>query len=172
MRRRIGLSCLVSLVLVSISDWSWAWTPSRPSVTFRHQRLRVQSLKVSDTGSESASTSRSSDNNLGRRRILGDVIAACSSAGVLLGTNQVVRATTPATVGEAVRRSVANLPGYGPTDVFFPKSWAGLWRVQRQVSLGGNTGKSVTLDYVIRFLPSIDDDAVVADRGFNQANLE
>ena len=102
---------------------------------------------------------------------------ATGTLGSLIFSPNLARAAAPATPAEAVRRSAANIPGYGPTDVFFPKSWAGQWRVQRLVNFGDKGGSSdntatLVLDYIVRFIPSIDDDATVADRGFNQANLE
>jgi hypothetical protein len=104
----------------------------------------------------------------------------------MLPTYQIYAATSAAVVpsitpAESVRRSAANIPGYGPTDVFFPQSWVGQWKVQRQVSFGeinkNNSDDSsspfITLkDYTVRFVTSVEDGKVVADRGYNQANLE
>jgi hypothetical protein len=74
-------------------------------------------------------------------------------------------------VGEVVRKSAANLPGLGPADVSYPPLFQGLWNVKRQVSFDDDNDKStVTLEYKVRFLAT--KDAVVADRGYNQANLE
>jgi hypothetical protein len=82
-------------------------------------------------------------------------------------------------IGEAVRRSAANLPGYGPTDVFYPASWQGVWKMQREsvalestTTTGAAVPEKSVLVYSVRFLPSVQDNAVIADRGFNQANLE
>lgn len=73
----------------------------------------------------------------------------------------------PVNPAEAVRRSAANIPGYGQTDVFYPESFAGSWKAVREVLPSG-----LKLEYPVRFLPSIEDRSVVADRGWNQANLE
>lgn len=76
---------------------------------------------------------------------------------------------------EAVRRGAANIPGYGQTDVFYPQSFLGNWKAVREIlpaNSGSGSGAGLTLEYPIRFLPSIEDNAVVADRGWNQANLE
>jgi len=80
-------------------------------------------------------------------------------------------ATNPA---EAIRRGAASIPGYGPTDVFYPKPFLGNWKATREILPTGNAGSgaSLTLEYPVRFISSIEDDAVVADRGYNQANLE
>ena len=87
------------------------------------------------------------------------------------------RAATPANPAEAVRRSAARIPGYGQTDVFYPQVFQGNWKATRDIlptsserSTGTTSG--LTLEYSVRFLPSIEDIAVVADRGWNQANLE
>lgn len=78
---------------------------------------------------------------------------------------------TPLDAGEAIRRSAANIPGYGQTDVFYPESYAGTWQVTRSVEFNGST-TTLRLQYPIRFIQSIENRAVVADRGFNQSELE
>ena len=95
------------------------------------------------------------------------ILGVVSSMIILPSASQ---AAAPVDAGEAMRRSAANLPGYGPTDVFYPKDWKGLWTMRREVASDG--GNSLVLKYMVLFLPSIQDNAVVADRGFNQANLE
>lgn len=81
--------------------------------------------------------------------------------------------------GEAIRRGASNIPGYGSSDVFYPESFGGNWKMTRDVefpSAASNTNASpppvLRLTYPVRFLPSIEDGAVVADRGYNQAGLE
>jgi hypothetical protein len=90
--------------------------------------------------------------------------------------------------GEIIRRSASNIPGYGPSDVFYPLDWQGTWNVRREVTIPkqqkpvpdtslsmdnpASTDVPIVLNYPIRFIQSIQDDAVVADRGFNQASLE
>ena len=87
-------------------------------------------------------------------------------------------AAAPLDAGEAVRRSAANIPGYGKQDVFYPELFAGNWKMTREVEFNNNNPSSsssssvLRLMYPIRFIRSIEDDAVVADRGFNQAELE
>jgi hypothetical protein len=77
-----------------------------------------------------------------------------------------------ADVGETVRKTAANKAGYGPTDVFYPPAWLGTWKMTRLVSFGDDDS-TIALQYPVRFLASsINTDAVVADRGFNQAHLE
>jgi len=44
--------------------------------------------------------------------------------------------------------------------------------MHREVVPAADPEKTVVLDYPVRFIPSVQDGAVVADRGFNQANLE
>jgi hypothetical protein len=105
-----------------------------------------------------------------RRDSLTSVAAACS---FLVATVVTVpaHATSPQDAGEAVRRAAANIPGYGPTDVFYPPFLVGNWKMNREVDFG-NGRDPLRLSYTIRFIPSIQEDAVVADRGFNQAQLE
>jgi len=99
------------------------------------------------------------------------VAAAAASTAVPI----VAHAAEATSTVEAVRRGASRLPGYGPTDVFYPASWQGTWKMRRQVSYGGTgdtSSKTIQLEYAVRFVPSIQDGAVVADRGWNQANLE
>ncbi|CAB9520801.1 expressed unknown protein [Seminavis robusta] len=98
------------------------------------------------------------------------VISLASGAFVGLAHHEAASAASPANPSEAIRRSAANIPGYGQSDVFYPSFFQGNWRVKRTILLPENDG--LTLDYSVRFLPSIEDGAVVADRGWNQANLE
>jgi len=81
-------------------------------------------------------------------------------------------AAAPVNPAEAVRRTAANIPGYGQTDVFYPKAFEGNWKATREVLPTSGNGNGLTLEYPVRFLLSIEDNAVVADRGWNQANLE
>lgn len=82
-------------------------------------------------------------------------------------------AAGPANPAEAVRRGAANIPGYGQTDVFYPQTFLGNWKAVREIlPTTSGTGPGLTLEYPIRFIRSIEDNAVVADRGWNQANLE
>ena len=85
------------------------------------------------------------------------------------------RAATPSTPSEAIRRSAANIPGYGQTDVFYPLSYEGKWEARREIVASDTMDPSklpLTLSYGMRFRKSIDDTAVIADRGFNQASFE
>ncbi len=74
--------------------------------------------------------------------------------------------TTTTSAGEALRRSAAHLPGYGPTDVFYPLNWQGTWTLRRE-DVVMNTSESV-VTYPVRFIPCVENDAVVADRAFNE----
>jgi hypothetical protein len=105
----------------------------------------------------------------GRRSVL---------SGIFLGTILTIdnpplpsHAANPTDAGEAIRRSAAAIPGFGPTDVFFPTAMNGSWKMTREVEIKGRE-TPLTLTYPYRFIQSIDDGAVVADRGLNQAALE
>jgi hypothetical protein len=106
---------------------------------------------------------------VGRRSVL---------SGIFLGTILAIdnpplpsHAANPTDAGEAIRRAAAAIPGFGPTDMFFPPAMNGSWKMTREVELKGREAP-LTLTYTYRFIQSIDDDAVVADRGLNQAALE
>ena len=96
-------------------------------------------------------------------------------SGILVGLGLGVAlpsfAAAPTDAAEAIRRSAANIPGFGPTDIFFPEPLLGSWKMTREVELSGRNGK-LTLTYPFRFIQSIEEGFVVADRGINQAELE
>jgi hypothetical protein len=104
-----------------------------------------------------------SSRELGRR----DVLAGAAMFGLIPFPADASPAIDPT---EAIRRSAANIPGYGQTDVFYPSSLAGSWTMTREVELPGR--EPFRLIYPFRFVQSIEDDGAVADRGFNQAELE
>lgn len=96
-------------------------------------------------------------------------IAISGIASLIASPTLPANAAAPMDAGEAIRRSAANIPGFGPTDVFFPSDLLGSWQMDREVEIGDRT---IKLSYPFRFIQSIEDDAVVADRGSNQAELE
>jgi hypothetical protein len=112
--------------------------------------------------SPSAQTCRKS---LKRREVVAVGIAVLGSAPIRTD------AAAPMDAGEAIRRSAASIPGFGPTDVFFPTRLVGSWKMTREVEISGRQ-QPIRLSYPYRFIKSIEDDAVVADRGSNQAELE
>ena len=156
--RWIRLSCL--LLLSSTSLLAWTPDPPPPSPARRQRWSRVLLRAQVDPNPKEM---------FDRRDLLGVTVIAVLS-GYLSPAKAL--AAAPATPAEAIRRFAANIPGYGPTDVFFPGNWIGQWRVQRQVSFDGNSENTLNLDYTTRFLPSVEDGTVVVDRGFTQANLE
>ena len=91
---------------------------------------------------------------------------ALIAAGLVTSSCAVVgeAAAASADAGETIRRGAANLPGYGPSDVFYPLTFKGKWHVVREIV------DDTTVEYEMRFIQSGND--AVADRGFNQAALE
>lgn len=85
-------------------------------------------------------------------------------------------AAAPSSTSEAIRRGAANIPGYGQADVFYPISLIGKWKATRTIVVSEQqtlqSKLPLVIEYNVRFLQSIQDNAVVADRGFNQASLE
>lgn len=80
-------------------------------------------------------------------------------------------AAEPQSLGEAIRRSATQIPGYGPTDVFFPGQLLGTWNMTKEIDFLDDK-EVLRVAYRYRFIASVEDDSVVADRGFNQAQLE
>jgi hypothetical protein len=88
----------------------------------------------------------------------------------ILGADLVAPQSALATdVGEAIRQGATNLPGLGPTDVFYPTTFQGRWRAVRDTVVGENLSP---MEYEMRFIASSRFNAVVADRCYNQAALE
>jgi hypothetical protein len=152
----MGLPLL--LLVFTTTQTAEGWTLQRPNHS-------------SDLPTESLSEYLSEPNSTPRRDLLlSPFLVASISWGFTVPTGAAI-AAAPQDAGEAIRRAAANIPGYGQTDVFFPTSLTGTWTMNRQVEFG--TGRDpLRLSYPFRFIQSIEDDAVVADRGFNQAELE
>ena len=104
--------------------------------------------------------------------MLGGVGGMAAIAGI--GLPQVSYAAGD--VGESIRRSAANIPGLGQPDVYYPPVFQGVWNVTRQVTFPSESSdilkeaSTPTLEYKVRYLRT--DVAVIADRGYNQVNLE
>lgn len=85
-------------------------------------------------------------------------------------------AAEPTSTAESIRRSAAKIPGIGQTDVFYPVSFLGKWKVTQNIVASDQFSLQsrlpLTLQYEVRFLPCVDDNAVVADRGYNQAAFD
>lgn len=156
----LRLSCFVYLSSICLA---WTQTPRRRRLGSKIPR---QAQGCANHHHEESSPSNR------RRDLLLDTTLVTASTIVLGMLPVPALAAAPTTTAEAIRRSATNIPGYGPTDIFFPASWLGQWRVQRQVRFGDNPDDTATLNYTTRFIPSIEDEAVVLDRGFAQANLE
>ena len=116
-----------------------------------------------------------------RRSLVHKITAAAASLPPLV---RPANANAAQTTGEAVRRSAANLPGYGQPDVFYPPSFAGKWRATRVVVSSddplldqSSVPMPLTLFYDVRFI-TVDGDGsdvkrgekVIADRQFNEAS--
>lgn len=115
--------------------------------------------------SPSTTNSNSCESSLKRRQVVAAGLA------IIGFTPMKSDAAAPMDAGEAIRRSAAGIPGFGPTDVFFPAGILGSWRMTREVEIPGRQ-QPIRLSYPFRFIQSIEDTAVVADRGSNQAELE
>jgi len=108
-----------------------------------------------------------------RRQVLAG--GALTTAAAWTSLPATSTAATPASPAEAIRRSAAYVPGYGQTDVFYPLFFRGKWKAKRDIVASDIVDPSklpLSLSYEVRFIKSIDDTAVVADRGFIEASLE
>ena len=92
------------------------------------------------------------------------------------------------TAGEAIRRSAANIPGYGQPDIFFPSSFIGKWKATRTIVASDDPYISqlaipIAITHDVRFITvdgdgggagagagSGSDDKVISDRKFNEAS--
>jgi hypothetical protein len=101
---------------------------------------------------------------------------------IALSTMLPVASNAAQTPGEAIRRSAANIPGYGQPDVYFPSSMLGRWRVNRQIVNSddvqfANLPMPISVSYDVRFI-TVDGDndtkadfKVIADRQYNTASF-
>ena len=162
----------IRLLYSAVLLFSWKFSDHKgEALTLNHvarKGARVETIS-GYYKAESTTTTR-------RELLTSSVTTACSSTFVLVAAPVVVvpsaqAASPPLDAGEAIRRAAATIPGYGPTDVFYPPSMVGIWNMNREVDFG-NGRDPLRLSYTIRFIPSIEEDAVIADRGFNQAQLE
>ena len=168
---RVGM-CLLIFAHVK----SYAWTGLMRKAREPSLMLSSKSIPADDKSfSEALSESDRSIVPTMRRKILTTVSAGAAIAPVIFLTRQSSIAAVPMDAGEAIRRGAANIPGYGSSDVFYPKSFEGSWKMTRDVefpSASASSSSVLRLTYPVRFIQSIEDDAVVADRGYNQAELE
>ena len=68
---------------------------------------------------------------------------------------------------EFIRRGASFIPGYGPSDIFYPLQLTGRWNVTRE------NIEAQTYHYDMRFLPSTTTaNACVQDRGYNLMKFE
>jgi len=167
------------VIVVGTFTSGQAWNPSGQQHRFNPQKgilfTPPKEKPVSETASLASSPSRT------RRQFWKQSVVDVSKVGaiaartaVLIGSLQVSYAA--ADIGESIRRSAANIPGLGQPDVYYPPVFQGVWNVTRQVTFPSESSDTVTeastqtLEYKVRYLRI--DDAVIADRGYNQVNLE
>lgn len=163
----------VVCILLAAQTTSHAWSGKSNSLTNKKTNAAVTSLQPSES-------SPSILLPVTRRELLAITTAfSAAASGSFLAPQKADAAVDP---GEAIRRGAANIPGYGQSDVYYPESFAGSWKMTRDVEFPSSSSASplnsnapppvLRLTYPVRFLQSIEDGAVVADRGYNQAELE
>ncbi len=176
------LLTLVSLpAMVHSFSASLAWRRGE-----KHQLQRLHVLGADSDIQESANHADSSQvhaSGIGRRSVIHKTIASSVS---LLPLVRPSTSNAAQTAGEAVRRSAANIPGYGQPDVFYPSSFAGKWRATRVIVSSDDVifdklsiPMPLTLFYDVRFITADGDgnnsnakegEKVIADRQFNEAS--
>ncbi|VEU34061.1 unnamed protein product [Pseudo-nitzschia multistriata] len=150
-------------------------TTRASSTPDRHREIGTSSsrtgpLRTSSPGEPEAA--RPPVEGLATRRELVAAAGGCLGAAAVLAARPAPSgAAEPLDAGEAIRRGASNLPGYGSSDVFYLGSFAGSWKMTREVEFPSSPNV-LRLSYPVRFVQSIEDGAVVADRGYNQAELE
>ena len=135
-----------------------------------------------------------------RRKILQQITTSATIASTtilappfLSPSNNNNEALAAQTAGEAIRKSAANIPGYGQPDVYYPPSFLGKWRATRVIlaaaaavsggdekqkqsdpllSLVLSTADSlpITLYYDVRFITVDGDDGVTVNSNNNNGN--
>ena len=100
-----------------------------------------------------------------RRKAIQNSIMATAVGGIIFDATSSEAAEN---AGEAVRQGMANIPGYGPSDIIYPDSFDGKWKLKRATYLNGEKEPSEIIEYEVRFLRK--EKGIVADRGFNEAS--
>lgn len=163
----------VVCILLSAQTTTHAWSGNSRGLANKKRNAAVTSLQLSESPAAILLP-------VSRREILATTVAfSAAASGSFLAPQKADAAVDP---GEAIRRGAANIPGYGQSDVYYPESFAGSWKMTRDVEFPSSSSASpldsnapppvLRLTYPVRFLQSIEDGAVVADRGYNQAELE
>mmetsp|Transcript_27565 Transcript_27565/g.75208 ORF Transcript_27565/g.75208 Transcript_27565/m.75208 type:complete len:336 (-) Transcript_27565:176-1183(-) len=178
-KMKSSMAFLVFFGLLFCKQTIFAWTASTsPNKDPTVNRPHI-SDPIPEIGERSMSlTSKLTTSTTTRRNLFANGSSLTAAvAAVAMASPQPSKAAAPLDAGEAIRRGASNLPGYGSSDVFYPESFAGSWKMTREVEFPSAVTSSspppiLRLTYPVRFIRSIEDDAVVADRGFNQAELE
>ena len=122
------------------------------------------------------------DSELNTRRKILRTIAASTILPISAMNVGIDNALASQTAGEAVRRSAANIPGYGQPDIYFPSSFIGKWSASRVIVASDDPLISqlllpATINYDVRFI-TVDGDTksdgnqkIIADRQFNEASF-
>jgi hypothetical protein len=148
-----------------------AWTGPKASTRTRNydrRHLVPSNVNHNEDMNRRASTSATVSSLDGIRR----KILVWTIPSLLATTGTGTPAAANGDIGHAIRKSASILPGYGPSDVYYPIQFQGLWNMKRD-----GDKPNLIFNYKVRFLPSDDGDAsnqaaAVADRGYNQAHLE
>jgi hypothetical protein len=125
-------------------------------------------------------SNKSHDNLLqNRRNILKSTATLAAMLSITTATTTSDKALAAQTAGEAVRRSAANLPGYGQPDIYYLSSFIGKWKATRTII---SSDDPALLSFILpltttcdsRFI-TVDRDGntngkVIADRAFNEAS--
>lgn len=161
--------CLVSQSAL-ISAWTGPKAPTRKHDATRHQFPSNNNFKEDMNRQASTSATATLLDGIRREILIGTVPT------FLVTTGLATPAAANGDIGHAIRKSASILPGYGPSDVYYPIQFQGIWDMKREIIRDGDK-PNLIFNYKVRFLPSDDGDtsgkaAAVADRGYNQAHLE
>lgn len=180
----IKLSVILILCLLSIIGSSTC----RYSYAFQIPSLKNASLEGSASKDGNKPNHETIPNRRETLKTIGIVTAATISQVPLLKPPP--QALAAQTAGEAIRRSAANMPGYGQADLYYPTSFLGKWKATRIIVSSSDLGipqsiLPLTISYDIRFM-TVDGDIglsgdnnnakvgdskvgkVIADRQFNE----
>jgi len=117
-----------------------------------------------------------------RRNILQTTTTSLAAATLLSTiTTSPLPANAAQTAGESIRKSAANIPGYGQPDIYFPPYFLGKWKATREIVVSDDVFLQnivpIVVTYDLRFIPvdgdsSTSPDKVVMDRGYNEASFQ
>ena len=169
---RLLLLLYLQFCLQAVSE---AFVGTTPTIRSHIRPLSCTSLQSFVTDDDITITHQRNEHpSLARRTLLSLLL---SSSIVLTSTAVSPQSAQATSAVEGIRQSASSIPGYGPSNIYYPPYLLGKWRATQVIvkseedSLLASWDKAefpLTLFYNVRFIAIDGTDQVVADRLYNQ----